>query len=81
MPHEYPTHPSLVVLENEKEIQESVFEKLCVVCDGQMQIVFLSLLDLQIYSWEFYAKTHEDIMLDMVVIAANSGQWSWIWQI
>ena len=38
--HKYPTPSGHIMLEYGKEIQESVFEKLHVVRDGQLRIVF-----------------------------------------
>ncbi|MBA0602568.1 hypothetical protein Gorai_002744, partial [Gossypium raimondii] len=43
-----------------KAIQESVFEQLRVVRDGQLRIVFSP--DLKICSWEFCARRHEELI-------------------
>jgi len=60
MPREYATPSGHIVLEYEKAIQESVFEQLRVVRDGQLRIVFSS--DLKICSWEFCARSHEELI-------------------
>lgn len=60
MPREYTTPSGHIVLEYEKAIQESVFEQLRVVRDGQLRIVFSS--DLKIFSWEFCARSHEELI-------------------
>jgi hypothetical protein len=40
MPREYHNSSGQIVLDYAKAIQESVFEQLCVVRDGQLRIVF-----------------------------------------
>lgn len=60
VPREYPTPSGHIVLEYGKAIQESVFEQLRVVRDGQLRIVFSS--DLKICSWEFCARSHEELI-------------------
>ncbi|CDY67669.1 BnaA10g28850D, partial [Brassica napus] len=49
-----------IVLEYAKATQESVFEQLRVVRDGQLRIVFSP--DLKIFSWEFCARRHEELI-------------------
>ncbi|KAH0926216.1 hypothetical protein HID58_018472 [Brassica napus] len=49
-----------IVLEYAKATQESVFEHLRVVRDGQLRIVFSP--DLKIFSWEFCARRHEELI-------------------
>ncbi|KAK6114981.1 hypothetical protein DH2020_007250 [Rehmannia glutinosa] len=49
-----------IVLDYAKAIQESVFEQLRVVRDGQLRIVFSP--DLKICSWEFCARRHEELI-------------------
>uniref|UniRef100_A0A6N2MJ56 Transcriptional corepressor SEUSS n=1 Tax=Salix viminalis TaxID=40686 RepID=A0A6N2MJ56_SALVM len=60
MPREYQNSSGQIVLDYAKAIQESVFEQLRVVRDGQLRIVFSP--DLKIYSWEFCARRHEELI-------------------
>ncbi|GLJ16235.1 hypothetical protein SUGI_0272500 [Cryptomeria japonica] len=60
MPREYQIASGHIVLEYGKAIQESVFEQLRVVRDGQLRIVFSS--DMKICSWEFCARSHEELI-------------------
>nr|GEU68131.1 hypothetical protein [Tanacetum cinerariifolium] len=60
MPREYQNSSGQIVLDYAKAIQESVFEQLRVVRDGQLRIVFSS--DLKICSWEFCARRHEELI-------------------
>ncbi|CAL1412657.1 unnamed protein product [Linum trigynum] len=60
MPHEYPNSSGQIVLDYAKAIQESVFEQLRVVRDGQLRIVFSP--ELKICSWEFCARRHEELI-------------------
>ncbi|KAK4801535.1 hypothetical protein SAY86_022022 [Trapa natans] len=60
MPHEYQNSSGQIVLDYAKAIQESVFEQLRVVRDGQLRVVFS--LDLKICSWEFCARHHEELI-------------------
>ncbi|XP_077214301.1 transcriptional corepressor SEUSS-like [Tasmannia lanceolata] len=66
MPHEYPNASGQIVLDYQKAIQESVFEQLRVVRDGQLRIVFSS--DLKICSWEFCARRHEELIPRRLII-------------
>ncbi|KAI3442671.1 uncharacterized protein J3R85_000910 [Psidium guajava] len=60
MPYEYPSASGQIVLDYAKAIQESVFEQLRVVREGQLRVVFSS--DLKICSWEFCARRHEELI-------------------
>ncbi|KAI7741232.1 hypothetical protein M8C21_023842, partial [Ambrosia artemisiifolia] len=60
MPREYQNSRGQIVLDYEKAIQESVFEQLRVVRDGQLRIVFTP--ELKICSWEFCARHHEELI-------------------
>ncbi|XP_068634770.1 probable transcriptional regulator SLK2 [Aristolochia californica] len=60
MPHEYRFHSGLMMLEYGKAIQESVYEQLRVVREGQLRIIFTP--DLKILSWEFCARCHEELL-------------------
>ncbi|PSS00418.1 Transcriptional corepressor SEUSS like [Actinidia chinensis var. chinensis] len=60
MPREYQNNSGQIVLDYAKAIQESVFDQLRVVRDGQLRIVFSA--DLKICSWEFCARRHEDLI-------------------
>ncbi|XP_042040256.1 transcriptional corepressor SEUSS-like isoform X1 [Salvia splendens] len=60
MPREYQNSYGQIVLDYAKAIQESVFEQLRVVRDGQLRIVFSP--DLKICSWEFCARRHEELI-------------------
>ncbi|CAL5386586.1 unnamed protein product [Camellia sinensis] len=60
MPREYQNNSGQIVLDYAKAIQESVFDQLRVVRDGQLRIVFSP--DLKICSWEFCARRHEELI-------------------
>ncbi|KAG1363606.1 hypothetical protein COCNU_11G004330 [Cocos nucifera] len=60
MPHEHHNASGQIVLDYAKAIQESVFEQLRVVREGQLRVVFSS--DLKICSWEFCARRHEELI-------------------
>jgi hypothetical protein len=60
MPREYQNSSGQIVLDYAKAIQESVFEQLRVVRDGQLRLVFSP--DLKICSWEFCARRHEELI-------------------
>ncbi|XP_043688710.1 transcriptional corepressor SEUSS-like isoform X2 [Telopea speciosissima] len=66
MPREYQNAAGQIVLDYAKAIQESVFEQLRVVRDGQLRIVFSS--DLKICSWEFCARRHEELIPRRLII-------------
>lgn len=58
--NEYRLSSGLMVLEYGKAIQESIFDQLRVVRDGQLRITFSP--DLKILSWEFCARSHEELL-------------------
>ncbi|KAI4375156.1 hypothetical protein MLD38_013060 [Melastoma candidum] len=60
MPREYQNSSGQIVLDYAKAIQESVFEQLRVVRDGQLRVVFSP--DLKICSWGFCARRHEELI-------------------
>lgn len=66
MPREYLNGNGQIVLDYAKAIQESVFEHLRVVRDGQLRIVFSP--DLKICSWEFCARRHEELIPRRLII-------------
>ncbi|KAK5802728.1 probable transcriptional regulator SLK2 [Gossypium arboreum] len=49
----------MMMLEYGKAVQESVYEQLRVVREGQLRIIFTQ--DLKILSWEFCARIHEEL--------------------
>ncbi|KAK8960822.1 Transcriptional corepressor SEUSS [Platanthera guangdongensis] len=66
MPHESQNTSGQIVLDYAKAVQESVFEQLRVVRDGQLRIVFNP--DLKISSWEFCARRHEELIPRRLII-------------
>ncbi|KAJ6741008.1 TRANSCRIPTIONAL COREPRESSOR SEUSS-LIKE ISOFORM X1 [Salix purpurea] len=66
MPHEYQNASGQIVLDYAKAIQESVFEHLRVVHNGQLRIIFSP--DLKICSWEFCACRHEELIPRRLII-------------
>ncbi|KAK6924250.1 LIM-domain binding protein/SEUSS [Dillenia turbinata] len=66
MPHEYQNASGQIVLDYAKAIQESIFDQLRVVREGQLRIVFSS--DLKICSWEFCARRHEELIPRRLII-------------
>lgn len=66
MPQEYQNASGQIVLDYAKAIQESVFEQLRVVRDGQLRVVFSP--DLKICSWEFCARRHEELIPRRLII-------------
>ncbi|KAJ8477022.1 hypothetical protein OPV22_020749 [Ensete ventricosum] len=60
MPREYQNALGQIVLDYGKAIQESVYEQLRVVREGQLRIVFSA--ELKICSWEFCARQHEELV-------------------
>ncbi|KAG9457284.1 hypothetical protein H6P81_001792 [Aristolochia fimbriata] len=66
MPREYQNASGQIVLDYAKAIQESVFDQLRVVRDGQLRIVFSP--DLKICSWEFCARRHEELIPRRLII-------------
>ncbi|CAN6484960.1 unnamed protein product [Victoria cruziana] len=65
MPQEYRLPSGIMLLECSKAIQESVYEKLRVIREGRLRIVFG--LDMKILSWEFCARRHEELLLRRLV--------------
>ncbi|KAF5751796.1 SEUSS transcriptional co-regulator isoform 1 [Tripterygium wilfordii] len=66
MPREYQNEAGQIVLDYAKAVQESVFEHLRVVRDGQLRIVFSP--DMKICSWEFCARRHEELIPRRLII-------------
>ncbi|KAL4347951.1 hypothetical protein GQ457_17G025250 [Hibiscus cannabinus] len=59
LPRECRSPSGLMMLEYGKAVQESVYEQLRVVREGQLRIIFTQ--DLKILSWEFCARRHEEL--------------------
>ncbi|KAK8521312.1 hypothetical protein V6N12_005221 [Hibiscus sabdariffa] len=59
LPRECRSPSGLMMLEYGKTVQESVYEQLRVVREGQLRIIFTQ--DLKILSWEFCARRHEEL--------------------
>lgn len=60
MPRECRLSSGILMLEYGKATQESVFDQLRVIRDGQLRIFFTP--DLKILSWEFCARRHEEFL-------------------
>ncbi|KAF7802052.1 putative transcriptional regulator SLK2 isoform X1 [Senna tora] len=60
LPREYRFPSGVMMLEYVKAVQESVYEQLRVVREGQLRIIFTQ--DLKILSWEFCARRHEELL-------------------
>ncbi|KAL6531280.1 hypothetical protein OROHE_014349 [Orobanche hederae] len=60
LPREYRFPSGIMMLEYAKAVQESVYEQLRVVREGQLRILFTP--DLKILSWEFCARRHEELV-------------------
>lgn len=58
--NEYRLSSGFMVLEYGKAIQESIFEQLRVVREGQLRIIFTP--ELKIHLWEFCARGHEELL-------------------
>ncbi|CAK7337202.1 unnamed protein product [Dovyalis caffra] len=65
MPREFRLPSGIMMLEYAKAVQESVYEQLRVVREGQLRIIFTH--DLKILSWEFCARRHEELLPRRVV--------------
>lgn len=65
LPRESRFPSGMMMLEYGKAIQESVYEQLRVVREGQLRIIFTP--DLKILSWEFCARRHEELLPRRVV--------------
>ncbi|CAJ1952650.1 unnamed protein product [Sphenostylis stenocarpa] len=60
LPREKRFPSGAMMLEYAKAVQESVYEQLRVVREGQLRIIFSQ--DLKILSWEFCARRHEELL-------------------
>ncbi|XP_031094814.1 probable transcriptional regulator SLK2 [Ipomoea triloba] len=60
MPRECRFPSGVMMLEYGKAVQESVYDQLRVVREGQLRIIFTP--DLKILSWEFCARRHEELL-------------------
>ncbi|GFP84771.1 probable transcriptional regulator slk2 [Phtheirospermum japonicum] len=60
LPRECRFPSGIMMLEYVKAVQESVYEQLRVVREGQLRILFTP--DLKILSWEFCARRHEELL-------------------
>ncbi|KAL9253646.1 putative transcriptional regulator SLK2 [Drosera capensis] len=64
-PRERRLPSGFMILEYGKAVQESIYEQLRVVREGQLRIIFTQ--DLKILSWEFCARRHEELLSKRVV--------------
>ncbi|XP_074319651.1 putative transcriptional regulator SLK2 isoform X2 [Silene latifolia] len=60
LPRERRFANGIMMLEYGKAVQESVYEQLRVVREGQLRIIFTQ--DLKILSWDFCARRHEELL-------------------
>ncbi|XP_059629333.1 probable transcriptional regulator SLK2 isoform X2 [Cornus florida] len=60
LPREYRFPSGIMMLEYGKAVQESVYDQLRVVREGQLRIIFAP--DLKILTWEFCARRHEELL-------------------
>lgn len=60
LPRECRFPSGIMMLEYGKAVQESVYEQLRVVREGQLRIIFTA--DLKILCWEFCVRRHEDLI-------------------
>jgi hypothetical protein len=60
LPSESRFPSGIMMLDYGKAVQESVYEQLRVVREGQLRIIFTP--DLKILSWEFCARRHEELL-------------------
>ncbi|GMH09014.1 hypothetical protein Nepgr_010854 [Nepenthes gracilis] len=60
LPRERRSVSGMMILEYAKAVQESVYEQLRVVREGQLRIIFTQ--ELKILSWEFCARRHEELL-------------------
>lgn len=60
LPREYRFPSGIMVLEYGQAVQESIYEQLRVVREGQLKVVFTP--DLKILTWEFCARRHEELL-------------------
>ncbi|XP_044505478.1 probable transcriptional regulator SLK2 [Mangifera indica] len=66
LPRECRFPSGIMMLEYGKAVQESVYEQLRVVREGQLRIIFTH--DLKILSWEFCARRHEELLPRRLVV-------------
>ncbi|KAL9251529.1 putative transcriptional regulator SLK2 [Drosera capensis] len=59
-PRERRFSSGMMVLDYGKAVQESVYEQLRIIREGQLRIIFTQ--DLKIFSWEFCARRHEELL-------------------
>ncbi|KAI3671834.1 hypothetical protein L1987_57324 [Smallanthus sonchifolius] len=64
-PHEYRFLSGIMVLEYGQAVQESIYEQLRVIREGELKVVFTP--DLKILTWEFSARRHEELLLRRLV--------------
>ncbi|WVZ15106.1 hypothetical protein V8G54_012672 [Vigna mungo] len=69
LPREIRFSSGAMMLEYAKAVQESVYEQLRVVREGQLRIIFSQ--DLKILSWEFCARRHEELLPRRLVAPQN----------
>nr|XP_043633110.1 probable transcriptional regulator SLK2 [Erigeron canadensis] len=60
MPREFRFPSGIMVLEYGQAVQESIYEQLRVVREGQLKVIFTP--DLKILTWEFCARRHEELL-------------------
>ncbi|KAL7588945.1 hypothetical protein Lser_V15G35926 [Lactuca serriola] len=60
LPREYRFPSGIMVLEYGQAVQESIYEQLRVVREGQLKVIFTP--DLKILTWEFCARRHEELL-------------------
>ncbi|MFS7929592.1 putative LIM-domain binding protein/SEUSS [Helianthus anomalus] len=60
LPRESRFPSGLMILEYGKAVQESIYEQLRVVRQGQLKVIFTP--DLKILTWEFCARRHEELL-------------------
>ncbi|CAK9160985.1 unnamed protein product [Ilex paraguariensis] len=60
LPRECRFPSGIMMLDYGKAVQESVYEQLRVVREGQLRVIFTP--DLKILSWEFCARRHEELL-------------------
>ncbi|XP_076889622.1 putative transcriptional regulator SLK2 [Bidens hawaiensis] len=65
LPREYRFPSGIMVLEYGQAVQESIYEQLRVVREGQLKVIFTP--DLKILTWEFCARRHEELLLRRLV--------------
>ncbi|KAJ0638730.1 putative LIM-domain binding protein/SEUSS [Helianthus annuus] len=60
LPREYRFPSEIMVSEYGQAVQESIYEQLRVVREGQLKVIFTP--DLKILTWEFCARCHEELL-------------------